>query len=76
MKSLSNVFENIIETDNIYDTMFKAMAGKRKSKTVKDFLSYRNIIDNATAIQQGLIDGTLPKQEISRSRDRYLDDKH
>ena len=63
MKSLSNVFENIIETDNIYDTMFKAMAGKRKSKTVKDFLSYRNIIDNATAIQQGLIDGTLPKQE-------------
>lgn len=63
VKSLSHIFENIVEYHNIIDTMFKAMTGKHKSDSVKNFLHYNNILDNATAIQNGLINGTLPVQE-------------
>ena len=63
MKSVSHIFEHITEFDNIAHTMFIAMRGKRKNKSIKEFLHYNNIVDNITMIQQGLLSGTLPKQE-------------
>lgn len=63
MKSVSHIFEHITEFDSIAHTMFIAMRGKRKNKSIRDFLHYNNIVDNITMIQQGLLSGTLPKQE-------------
>lgn len=35
MKSLSHIYENIIDDGNIIRTIYKAMSGKRKTKSIK-----------------------------------------
>ena len=63
MKSISHAFENIIDTENILQAMFSAMRGKKKSRSVRAFLHEDNIAKNVDMIKQGLMNGTLPKQE-------------
>ena len=63
MKSISHIFENIIDLDNIVNTMHSAMRGKRKNRSIDKFLNPDNILHNAYKIQKCLLSGILPKQE-------------
>ena len=85
MKSISHIYENILDDDNIIRTMYKSMAGKKKSKSVRRFLSPENINRNDAAIKRGIIDGTLPAQsaripkiihEPSAGKDRIIYPSH
>ena len=85
MKSVSHIFENITDQDNILRTMYVAMLGKKKTERVKKFLHYNFIVDNAREIQEGLLSGTLPTQgnrkpkiihEPSANKDRVIYPPH
>ena len=85
MKSVSHIFENITDQDNILRTMYVAMSGKKKTDRVKKFLHYNFIVDNAREIQEGLLSGTLPTQgnrkpkiihEPSANKDRVIYPPH
>lgn len=62
MKSISHVFENITDVDNIISTMFIATKGKKKTGAIKDLLAYDKITDHAEYIKRGLEKGVLPLQ--------------
>lgn len=62
MKSLSHIYENVVDFNNIVATMYTSMKGKKKTKSINEFLSYNHICENAERIKQGLMDGTLPTQ--------------
>lgn len=62
MKSLSHIYENIIDFDNIIHAMHTAMRGKKKTAEIRKFLSYDDICNNAEKIRQGIISGNLPQQ--------------
>jgi len=63
MKSLSHIYENILDEGNIIRTMYKAFSGKKKTKSIKRFLAPESIGRNAKSIRQAVLDGTLPAQE-------------
>ena len=63
MKSISHIFENIIEINNIAVTVSEAMRGKKKNESIQKFLHPDNLTTNIFKIHKGLIDGTLPRQE-------------
>ncbi|MBR0340729.1 MAG: RNA-directed DNA polymerase [Oscillospiraceae bacterium] len=63
MKSLSHIYENILDEGNIIRTMYKAFSGKKKTKSIKQFLAPESIGRNAENVRQAILDGTLPAQE-------------
>lgn len=85
MKSLSHIYENILDDGNIIRTMYKAFSGKKKTKAIKRFLAPESIGRNAENIRQSIIDGTLPIQksrypkvihEPSAGKDRVIYPPH
>lgn len=85
MKSLSHIYENILDEGNIIRTMYKAFSGKKKTKAIKRFLAPESIGRNAESIRQAIIDGTLPEQkprypkiihEPSAGKDRVIYPPH
>lgn len=63
MKSLSHIYENILDEGNIIRTMYKAFSGKKKTKSIKKFLAPESIGRNADGIRQSIIYGKLPEQK-------------
>lgn len=63
MKSLSHIYENIIDDGNVIRTIYKSMSGKRKTKSIKKLLVPENIGRNAEAIKSRIVNGTLPEQK-------------
>ena len=63
MKSLSHIYENLLDEGNIIRTMYKAFSGKKKTKSIKRFLAPESIGRNAEDIRQAILDGTLPEQK-------------
>lgn len=85
MKSLSHIYENLLDDGNIIRTMYKAFSGKKKTKSIKRFLAPENIGRNAENIRQAIIGGTLPIQkprypkiihEPSAGKDRIIYPPH
>lgn len=85
MKSLSHIYENILDEGNIIRTMYKAFSGKKKTESIKKFLAPESIGRNAESIRQAIIDGTLPEQkprypkvihESSAGKDRIIYPPH
>lgn len=63
MKSLSHIYENLLDEGNIIRTMYKAFSGKKKTKSIKKFLAPESIGRNADEIRQSIIYGKLPEQK-------------
>lgn len=85
MKSLSHIYENLLDEGNIIRTMYKAFSGKKKTKSIKRFLAPESIGRNAEHIRQAILDGTLPEQkprypkiihEPSAGKDRVIYPPH
>jgi hypothetical protein len=85
MKSLSHIYENILDEGNIIRTMYKAFSGKKKTKSIKRFLAPESIGRNAGAIRDGILSGELPAQgkrypkivhEPSAGKDRIIYPPH
>lgn len=82
MKSISHIFENIVDTENIINTMFRATKGKKnKYGVIRDLLRYDKIVDNAEFIKEGLEKSLFPLQgkrtpklihEQSANKDRII----
>lgn len=85
MKSLSHIYENLLDEGNIIRTMYKAFSGKKKTKSIKKFLAPESIGRNADAIRNGILGGELPAQgkrypkivhEPSAGKDRIIYPPH
>lgn len=85
MKSLSHIYENLLDEGNIIRTMYKAFSGKKKTKSIKKFLAPESIGRNADAIRDGILSGELPTQgkrypkivrEPSAGKDRIIYPPH
>lgn len=85
MKSLSHIYENLLDDGNIIRTMYKAFSGKKKTKAIKRFLASESIGRNAESIRQAIANGTLPAQkqrypkiihEPSAGKDRVIYPPH
>ena len=85
MKSLSHIYENLLDDGNIIRTMYKAFSGKKKTKAIKRFLAPESIGRNAENIRQAIANGTLPAQkqrypkiihEPSAGKDRVIYPPH
>lgn len=85
MKSLSHIYENLLDEGNIIRTMYNAFSGKKKTKSIKRFLAPESIGRNAEIIRQAILDGTLPDQkprhpkiihEPSAGKDRVIYPPH
>lgn len=63
MKSLSHIYENLLDDGNIIRTMYKAFSGKKKTKSIKRFLAPESIDRNAERIRQAIVAGALPEQK-------------
>lgn len=85
MKSLSHIYENLLDDGNIIRTMYKAFSGKKKTKAIKRFLAPESIGRNAENIRQTIANGALPAQkqrhpkiihEPSAGKDRVIYPPH
>lgn len=85
MKSLSHIYENLLDDGNIIRTIYKAFSGEKKTKAIKRFLAPENIGRNAQNIRHAILDGTLPAQkqrypkiihEPSAGKDRVIYPPH
>ena len=79
MKSLSNIYERLLDIDNIKRTIQTSMRRKKKTKSIKNFVLHSE--ENAEKIRCGIIDGTLLQQhqrtpkiihEPSADKDRVI----
>lgn len=68
MKSLSHIYENLLDEGNIIRTMYRAFSGKNKTESVKRFLAPESIGRNADMIRQSIISGILPAQTPRRPK--------
>lgn len=85
MKSLSHIYENLLDDGNIIRTMYKAFSGKKKTKAIKRFIAPECIGRNAENIRQAIANGTIPAQkkrypkiihEPSAGKDRVIYPPH